>query len=55
MSSKDSSPDKPSGSPDSANKILNSTPMDNPSANPEPTKIVTNPSSSVIPSNTKQH
>jgi len=52
MSSKDSIPDKPSGSPDSANKILNSTPKDNPSANPEPTKIVTNTSSSVIPSNT---
>ena len=53
MSSKESRPDKPSGSPDSANKILNSTPKDIPPANPESTKIVTNTSSSVIPSNTK--
>jgi len=52
MSSKESRSDNPSGSPDPANKILNSSPKDTPPANPEHTKIATNTSSSVIPSKT---
>ena len=52
MSSKESRSDNPSGSPDPANKILNSSPKDTPPANPEHTKIATNTTSSVIPSKT---